>query len=200
MKQIDSLHTFREFQEEAHRNAVEHGWHETPVDLDTAVLLMHSEISEACEEYRAGRPITETYFRQSGVDASPGKPEGFPSELADVVIRIMDYCGLMNFDMVAFILNATYVGHYLEGKGDPTFLEIQEATCVADCREPRSVVQTLLMMHQQLSQTMRPSDLCRVLLHIMGYCHLQKINLEETMRLKMAYNRTRPYRHGGKKI
>lgn len=200
MSDINNMHTYREYQEEAHRNAVAHGWHDQVVHLGQAVLLMHCEISEACEEYRAGRRIDEIYFRQSGIDADPTKPEGFPVELADVVIRIMDYCGLVGFDMVQFIKEKTYVGHYLEYRGDPTFLEIQAGVCAADCPEPMDIVGTLLMLHQQLSGVQCTSDLCRAVLHIMGYCHQHEIPLDDAMRMKLTFNRTRPHRHGGKKI
>ena len=45
---------------------------------------MHTELSEAFEEYRHGRGLNETYY-ENGT-----KPCGIPSELADVVIRIFD--------------------------------------------------------------------------------------------------------------
>lgn len=54
--------------------------------------MCHSELSEALEESRKGKPINETYYVE-------GKMEGIPSELADVVIRIMDICGKYNIDL-----------------------------------------------------------------------------------------------------
>ena len=45
------------------------------------------------EEYRNGHAATETYYRKDG------KPEGIPSELADVIIRIFDYCGYAGIDI-----------------------------------------------------------------------------------------------------
>lgn len=49
------------------------------------VALIHAEVSEVLEEFRAGHKATETYY------AEDGKPEGVPSELADAVI----YCFIM---------------------------------------------------------------------------------------------------------
>lgn len=48
--------------------------------------LIASEVSEAVEEARLGRMATTYVVDKNGVM----KPEGFYSELADVVIRIMD--------------------------------------------------------------------------------------------------------------
>lgn len=50
--------------------------------------LMHSEISEALEAYRE-RGLEEWF---SVDDAGVHKPEGVPSEMADTVIRVMDFC------------------------------------------------------------------------------------------------------------
>jgi NTP pyrophosphatase (non-canonical NTP hydrolase) len=50
------------------------------------LALIHSEISEALEEYRKG----VGHRRMSTTGRTDGKPEGFGVELADAVIRILD--------------------------------------------------------------------------------------------------------------
>lgn len=52
------------------------------------VALMHSELSEALEEHRNGHAVTEIYNAPGDIN----KPEGIPVELADVLIRIFDFC------------------------------------------------------------------------------------------------------------
>ena len=89
--------TINEFAAEVHKNAVDHGWWEGERTFPEIVALIHSEVSEALEEYRNGREATEIYYGDNG------KPEGIPIELADVIIRIFDFCGYAGIDIDAAI-------------------------------------------------------------------------------------------------
>lgn len=57
------------------------------------LMLIAGEVTEAHEEIRAGREVNETYYVGST------KPEGVPSELADIIIRVMDFAGEYGIDL-----------------------------------------------------------------------------------------------------
>lgn len=85
--------TIAELVKAAHRIATyKEFWDDETPNIGEKIALIHSELSEALEEVRAGHKPNEIYE----VD---GKPEGLPIELADAVIRIADLCGYYKIDL-----------------------------------------------------------------------------------------------------
>lgn len=116
--------TISEIVERAHQNAVKHGFWDPGPEFGSAMALIHSELSEALEEMRAGNkirpgnPVPMVYYSGGGYVASAPtkcclKPEGVAIELADAVIRIADLCGHMGIDLDAAI---TLKMEYNEGR------------------------------------------------------------------------------------
>ena len=64
-----------------HSTAVEKGWWDKERNDSEAMMLMVTEIAEACEAERIGNPPDDKIPEFNGVE----------SELADVIIRIMDF-------------------------------------------------------------------------------------------------------------
>ena len=87
------MKALNELCKEVYQNAVDHGWWDEQRTFGDLISLCHSELSEALEEFRNGHKPDETYLNANG------KPEGAPTELADVMIRIMDMCGHYNIDL-----------------------------------------------------------------------------------------------------
>lgn len=78
------------------------GWNKDLV-LANQIVNCHSELSEAWEEIRNGHAPDEIYYNGNS------KPEGFPIELADTIIRILHIAHRFNLDMDTLIeLKMTY--------------------------------------------------------------------------------------------
>lgn len=70
------------------------GWWDEDRDFLAMLMLVVSEASEAAEEYRNGTLIQDTYFNEGSL-----KPEGVPSELADIIIRVLDISAYHGIDI-----------------------------------------------------------------------------------------------------
>ena len=76
-----------------YKNAVEHGFWKGEVNDGERMALIHAEISEALEALRDNNPTSNKIMEFSSVE----------EELADAVIRIMDYCFGKDFDIAGAI-------------------------------------------------------------------------------------------------
>lgn len=103
-------YTLNDWRDVVHQYAIDKGWWDTSESRNFGDLmaLLHTEISEAYEEYRNGHTPTDHYYDSSKSVTSPAgeewyKPEGIPSELADLMIRVFDICGYFGIDIQAVL-------------------------------------------------------------------------------------------------
>ncbi len=80
-ERLDFIELFNKLAVEAYENSVQKGFWDNPTEDGTRIALMHSELSEALEGLRKGNPLDKHTPEYKSVEV----------ELADVIIRIMDF-------------------------------------------------------------------------------------------------------------
>lgn len=198
------------FAEEVHQNAVEHGWWDEERSFGEIIALCHSELSEALEEYRAKRPMV--YFVVEMDDGKGGtylairediiseedfageKPEGIAVELADCIIRILDWYGKEGLETDALLL---------------------EAGIITMCDLPTPVYGSfgdfIALLHNLLSMayacwcnasgtSASALRLAKCIREIMAWAKENGVDMEQILDMKHEYNKGRPYRNGGKAL
>lgn len=197
---------------DSHEISKEKGWLDEKRSFAACCALIHSELSEALEEYRANKPLNLTYFTYKDEagrtqtteglkDDAPiekYKPEGIPIELADVLIRIAQHCGTEDLNLagvVAGILND--VKDFSKVLAVHKDFERTLMLCHSD------ISLAYLASIRQLPELMPPIPLhyfAMCWISIDAFCRANGIDIDAAVKLKQEYNKTRSHKHGGKKI
>lgn len=188
-----------ELAQEAHQTAVEHGFWTPEPTFGELCALMHSELSESLEAFREGRLMVwhvcyapdsiyeceehqECQECKETCECREAKPEGIAVELADCIIRILDWAGR-------------------EG------MEIKPVPVARDCVQFK-FGEIISECHWALSKAYEKQEwplsaagyLNRCVSYILAWSQENELDMYAIIREKMDYNKTRPYRHGGKRI
>lgn len=188
----------KEWVERAYNNAVKHGWHEEKKPTAHWVMMISTEVTEAVQADRNGRYMDD--LDKSGLDCviandnHGGLVEKFygehiegtvESELADICIRLFDFMGLMK----------TKVREKYEYS--------EEEVEICDIRD--FTINAFFLSRNILSfiSCNNPSILEiyfeRIIISTFAWAESLGIDLVQHINLKMRYNETREYHHGGKK-
>lgn len=91
---FEAVYSLNLIAEEANATATAKGWWDNSRTFADCVALMHSELSEALEAYRNGNPPDDKIPGFSGMEA----------ELADTIIRILDFSHQADIDVAGALL------------------------------------------------------------------------------------------------
>lgn len=176
--------------EEIHQNAVDHGWWEKPRYVKETFALVISEWIEALEEYRSGRSDTEAIV----------------TELADGLIRILDFIGSDNWmtkairdgtlafswdivDSMAKDINVSKTfGVFIYDMIAMTYTASSNAICTEskfgwwDKPVAISFISAVRIIFARCA----------------AYANAYEMDIVAAIMEKHKYNVTRPHRHGGK--
>jgi len=171
---------------EIYKTAVDHGFWEGERSVAEITNLIHSELSEVLEEARNGRKLNEVYYEcQNGCmcenkHTNQHKPCGIPVELADVIIRVLDWHGKRNYKFE---------------KNEIDNLENLELNdLIADCHD----YITTSYINNETSEFGCDYFLDTCISIILDFCEINSIDIESAIIQKMEYNKNREWKHGKK--
>ena len=169
---------YNKLAEEAHENAVKHGFWETKVSNEHCLMLVITEIAEMVETHRVSRKAKTAAYNDM-----PNKQIGFEKfikntmedEMADIVIRLADLAGALgvNFDKMQPC-------RYYRAFSKFSFTENAFALCKGLSKDAIGIEKRIQFGLDFITKW------------------AQELNIELAFFVaqKMRYNKIRPYRHG----
>ena len=197
-----------DFAKEVHENAIAHGWWDEERSDGTLRSLMHAELSEALEEYRAKRPMVWHLCKHGGMcetqEVHQGdlgcdrctpqmrKSEGVAVELIDFVIRALDWMAKRE---ISFPESLSTVQDFIENGTNKMDAGLWED--IKDFSLP-DVVDLLHTIVCEFVSNGVGLEEAEAVSFVCVWLNQQGVDPEALMLEKHEYNKTRPYKHGGK--
>lgn len=169
---------------EAYNTALEKGWYEKgDKDPFEVVVNFQGEISEAWEDWRNHK--MELAFDEKG------KPIGFPTEAADILVRVFDIMGRKNHRIAnQEVIEAEAERIFLEDYNDISipgvFHDLHD--CAHGCLDFPNGIDPDYDFEQMES----------LIACTLAFCKKFNVDIAYALDVKMRYNKSRPYRHGNK--
>lgn len=186
------------------------GWRTGGNTLGDYAALLHTEVGETTEAYRdhrladatqrpeltpKARPgstrctacrATEVEYLRQQAGPRPPKPEGVGSELADIVIRLFDTCDVLGFRV-----------------WDPD-MELADVAPLSEhgvlVYSIRTFGDWMAWLHRHIVRFQDARDGAQLLRAVVTVAERFGFDLTFEYQRKIAYNRTRPYQHGGRTL
>ena len=196
----------KDWVERAYNNAVKHGWHEEKKPTAHWVMMISTEVTEAVQADRNGRYMDDLDKSELDCvianDHHGGLLEKFysehiegtvESELADICIRLFDLMGLKNVKCRT---------EYITDEENVELCEIRDFTVNAFFIS-RGILNFATPNNSLLSKSyfneIIEAYFNDIILARFEWAESLDIDLVQHINLKMRYNETREYHHGGKK-
>ena len=168
---------YNKLAEEAHENAVKHGFWETKVSNEHCLMLVITEIAEMVEAHRVSRKAKTAAYNDM-----PNKQIGFEKfikntmedEMADIVIRLADLAGALGVDFTKM-----QPCRYYRAFSKFSFTENAFALCKGLSKDAIGIEKRIQFGLDFITKW------------------AQELNIELAFFVaqKMRYNKMRPYRH-----
>jgi hypothetical protein len=191
-----------EWVKKAYDNAVKHGWHEEEKSNAHWLMMVCTEVAEAVQADRKGNYMDDLdkeglktvlvndhgggLFNKYYSDTIEGKVE---SELADICIRVFDLMGVCNILAKNGFSTSNSEVKYAKQHSFTENAFIVTRTIVSCTLNPS--IRVKAEMFYVLYES--------ILSFVFEWAEALGINLVQHINLKMRYNETREYHHGGKK-
>jgi hypothetical protein len=216
---------YQKIVEDSVRIARDKGWLDKPRTYAQSTNLLHSEPSEALEDFRVHRGVNETFYEveyeqhyqeedggggwsggagkvtlseaefdefatREGMTLKKVKPCGIPSEMADIIIRIAQECGVREWALPEAVTSMSLsVGGEVLSDFNESLARIHLAIskCFQACLSPEDDVAPVYYLAAAVKT-------------VEAFCERNGIDLQKALNEKQAYNEKREFRHGNKAL